>query len=87
MGHICNKDMFSNHWKTRFVHLIQVHFGCDLARQVESVSNRVIPSEAVTELCGHRLQFASWYIQYYQAEQIGVGPRTDFHQIGTLDME
>ncbi len=62
----------------------------------------VIPSEAVTEPCGHRLQFTSWsnillisiekafllkYMKYYQTGQIGVGPRTDFHQIGTLDME
>ncbi len=28
MGHICNEDMFSNHWETMFVHLIQVHFSC-----------------------------------------------------------
>ncbi len=26
-------------------------------------------------------------MKYYQTGQIGVGPRTDFHQIGTLDME
>ncbi len=35
MGHICNKDMFSNHWETRFVHLIQVHFGCVRVEQCE----------------------------------------------------
>ena len=27
-GHICNEDIFSSHWETRFVHLIQVHSGC-----------------------------------------------------------
>ena len=27
------------------------------------------------------------YIKYYQTGKIGVGPRTDFHQIGALDME
>ncbi len=69
----------------------------------EKVPFWVIPCEAVTEPCRHRLQFASWsnillisieialfllkYIKYYQSGQIGVGPRTDFHQIGTLDME
>ncbi len=26
--HICNENMFSNNWETRFVHLILVHFGC-----------------------------------------------------------
>ncbi len=34
MGHICNEDMFSNDWETRFVHLIPLHFGC------ESYANR-----------------------------------------------
>ncbi len=27
------------------------------------------------------------YIKYYQTEQIGVGPCTNFQQIGTNDME
>ncbi len=52
---------------------------------------RVIPSEAVKEPCGHRLQLASWFnillISIEIAGQIGVSPYTDFHQIGPLNIE